>query len=364
MGGFLAFEARDRGGQVLLRSYDAKEYAFPAVRKDGYLQDGNIHSFTVSDPVSGISLTVVEPAAHRAEAANEATLALFVPLALLIPLMIGAVSLITRHAAVPVRELRQQIGAQGGSRLEPIQTARQPVELRPIAGAVDRLTERLRTAANAERSFAANSAHELSLRLGDAMAHMGGLRKGLDGSPAMAHVARVEATLQGLSHFADRLLQLSRAGTTAPPGDVRGNLSPVLKRVVDALGRDGGGAASIVVEDRLKQDLMVAMDPDAFAICVANLLENALLHGGSDLPVQLNIEKDWSLHVINRGAVVSPDQLRGLVDRFASGDTPASGSGLGLAIVDRIMKQSGGSLTLHSPATGAEDGFEAVLHLP
>ena len=138
--------------------------------------------------------------------------------------------------------------------------------------------------------------------------------------------------------------------------------------LLDAILRDFGERitepVTVVVENQLGQDLMVAMDADAFAICIRNLVENAALHGAKGRPIKLIVGQDWTIRVINEGAVVAADRLAVLKDRFVRGGLQPNGSGLGLAIVDRIMRQSDGALELTSPATGQTAGFEAKLILP
>ena len=73
------------------------------------------------------------------------------------------------------------------------------------------------------------------------------------------------------------------------------------------------------------------------------------------------VGKDRSIRVINEGAVVPGEKLSHLTDRFSRGRSRSEGSGLGLAIVKTIVEQAGGTLELRSPATGRNDGFEAII---
>ena len=69
----------------------------------------------------------------------------------------------------PVLRLSRDIAAAAPN-LAPLDISDQPSELRPIAEAVARLVERLRAALDAERAFAANSAHELRTPIAGALA--------------------------------------------------------------------------------------------------------------------------------------------------------------------------------------------------
>src|SRR5690606_12028285 len=103
------------------------------------------------------------------------------------------------------------------------------------------------------------------------------------------------------------------------------------------------------------------LDPDAFAILVRNLIDNALKYGAAHQPVEISLTTNGILRVINAGPVVAPEQLEQLRGRFVRAASDAPGFGLGLAIVDAIVTGVGARLQLQSPATGREDGFEVTV---
>ena len=79
--------------------------------------------------------------------------------------------------------------------------------------------------------------------------------------------------------------------------------------------------------------------------------------------IEVRLEPHGVVRVVNDGPIVPTGGPCGLTQRFARGRTDVAGSGLGLAIVETIMEQSGGRLTLASPAPGRDGGFEARLEL-
>ena len=76
----LAFEVRDKDGQIIVRSRDAEQFALPGKHRPGYVQTPSLLAYTLLDRRSGLTLTLFEPTEHRAEAISEATWALFLPL--------------------------------------------------------------------------------------------------------------------------------------------------------------------------------------------------------------------------------------------------------------------------------------------
>jgi two-component system OmpR family sensor kinase len=103
------------------------------------------------------------------------------------------------------------------------------------------------------------------------------------------------------------------------------------------------------------------IDVDAFGIVTRNLIENAIIHGEPNTPVNISVAGDGSIHIVNECAVLANLTLLEMKKRFTRGNNKASGSGLGLAISDQLVKQMGGTLDLYSPVPGRDTGFEAVL---
>jgi two-component system OmpR family sensor kinase len=101
-----------------------------------------------------------------------------------------------------------------------------------------------------------------------------------------------------------------------------------------------------------------AIDPDAFGILLRNLIENALKYGAADQPVEVSLTDQALLRVVNGGPAVPAPVLQRLTERFVRGSSEASGTGLGLAIAKTIVQGVKARMTLASPATGRDDGFE------
>ena len=98
---------------------------------------------------------------------------------------------------------------------------------------------------------------------------------------------------------------------------------------------------------------------------IANLLDNALAHGGNDVCVAVRSEGGrLILEVLDRGRGIPPEETERLKQPFTRLDQARSGkggSGLGLAIVDRIAQHHGGSFEL-LPRDGG--GLVARVSLP
>ena len=149
---------------------------------------------------------------------------------------------------------------------------------------------------------------------------------------------------------------------TGPTG-VRMNMTPVLEQVVTELKDASGDRAVVHVEDHLEQDLMLAMDPEAFGLALRTLLGKAVQLSAGPPPVRLVINADWTIRVVGRGRAASAAS-GDTGTRFVRVETAAEGSSLGLGIVGGIMADCGGALLVRDAPLERDAGFEAVLHLP
>jgi two-component system OmpR family sensor kinase len=193
--------------------------------------------------------------------------------------------------------------------------------------------------------------------LAGAIAQVQRLQAETKDTEAKARAKDIEATLKRLTRLSERLLQLARAEGGRLRRDAPADLRPVARLVLDDLLRS---AAPGQLELSLPHTpVMSDLDPDAFAILLRNLVENALRHGTPDAVVTVTLDSDGMLSVANAGPVVPANQLAQLTNRFERAENAGAGSGLGLAIVAAIADRTGGSLELSSPRKGGDDGFEA-----
>lgn len=360
---YLTYQVRDREGQVVLHSHDSSTEPFEVSLDAGFSETSSQRIFTVISPDGNYFLQVADAFANRREAIVEAGSALVLPVLILIPASIIAVIVVVRRALQPVQTLRDEIGKKDGGNLAPLATQPFPPELHPIARSVNLLLGRLRSTIDAEREFTANSAHELRTPIAGALAQAQRLRA--DIPPALApRVENIEKSLQHLAHLAEKLLQMSRAEARIGLTDKTSDLIPVLELIIDDMSRTAIGVSRIRFVNRCEGGLCGRIGPDAFGIIIRNLLENALIHSPTKSPVQVFAEADGTIRVVNAGAAVDPVLLPKLTTRFTRGQTAADGTGLGLAIVKSLVEQTGGTLTLSSPATDQQDGFEARVAIP
>jgi len=111
--------------------------------------------------------------------------------------------------------------------------------------------------------------------------------------------------------------------------------------------------------------IMARLDPRRLDVILANLIGNALKHGGSPVRVSVRVEgEELVIEVRDHGPGIPEDVLPHVFDRFykASASRPRSeGSGLGLSIALENAHIHGGEITA---ANSPEGGAVFTLRLP
>jgi two-component system OmpR family sensor kinase len=361
---YLTYQVRDRAGQVLLHSHTASEKPFEAPLKVGFRDGETGRYYTASTPDGAIFVQVKDSAAERQEAMFEGTLALLLPVLLIVPVTVVAVWFVVRRVLSPVETLRAAIGEKDGGNLAAIEAVSLPQELQPILRSVNRLLSRLRAVLAAEREFTSNSAHELRTPIAGALAQTQLLVSELKDAPVRARAQQIEASLQKLTKLTEKLLQLARAEAGIGVSETTFDVADVVGVVVTDFQRASEDAGRIRFRNDFAGQGQREGTADAFAIVLRNLVENALLHGRADEPVEILLTGEGNVRILNGAARLSDAELSTVRKRFSRGKTLAAGSGLGLSIADRLLAQMRASLVLTSPIPGRVDGFQADVMFP
>ncbi|MDO8882697.1 MAG: ATP-binding protein [Pseudotabrizicola sp.] len=358
---FLTYIIRDAQGRILLQSHAADPRDFPDWDGAGFRTSAT-HRFYNEAVLQGtIRMTVAEPLANRARVARDIQMSLGLPLLIVIPLALLAILLVVSASLAPLHRLRTQLAARGARDMSQIAVEDLPAEVAPVADTLNTLLHRLSAAFDAERSFAANAAHELRTPLAGAIAQAQRLQSETSDPAASARAADIEATLKRLTRLSERLMQLARAEGGRLRLETASDLRPVLRLVIGDMARGGDGARLIL--SMADTPVLSDLDPDAFAILARNLADNALRHGMQGAPVHVSLSATGVLQVDNEGPVVPPQSLNDLTARFVRSG-PQMGSGLGLAIVAAIADRTGAELQIDSPRSDRIDGVSVRFHLP
>lgn len=205
--------------------------------------------------------------------------------------------------------------------------------------------------------------HDIRTPLAGAQGYLQLARRAEDPERAARYLEGAERRLAAMRVLVDDLFVYARAtdpfwGPELSPCDLAEAAADALAARYDALTARGWEP-----DVRRGETTSVLAAPDALARVVANLMENALVHGSGAPHVRV---EGTTLTVENPVAPADAarlDQAR-LTERFYQGDPTrnSGGSGLGLAVARALAESMGGTL-----AVGVTDGerpsFSARLEL-
>lgn len=350
-------------GTVAMQQSRLDSDVLSAPLEEGFSETDHFLVYTHMAKSGDYAIQVAETRGGRNEALRETMQALAAPFILvLLPLSLYFVMLVSRRALRPVEALSAEVSGRGARDLSPLDVPDLPKELRPIHRAVDSLLERLRRALEAERSFAANAAHEMRTPIAATLAQTQRLVAEAPEGPLQARARSIERELGRIARVTEKLLELARADGGAIVSAERHDLVPILRAVLSEVA---GDATTDPARWRvnLPSALPCYFDPDAFGLLVRNLVQNASVHGDPTQLIRLDLTEEGVLTLTNGGRVITPQHLARLKTRFERAGAAVLGSGLGLAIASTIAQGAGVPLTLLSPAPGQVDGFCARVDL-
>jgi two-component system osmolarity sensor histidine kinase EnvZ len=280
--------------------------------------------------------------------------------AILLSLGLGALAALTgyviqRHLNQPLQQLtRAARRVSAGETPAPLPTDG-PLEIAAVSRAFNQMTQTLQQAEATRALMLAGISHDIrtpltKLRLAMAMA----MPDGSDSSfvvAAESYLDQIETILQQFMDYAG-----SGEREAAEPGE----LNALIERLAgDFAGLGHEFALSLAVLPA------VAYRPISMMRLLMNLMQNAIVYGGSGLAV-----RSWAtgeavyVAVGDRGKGLSAAELEQLKAPFQRGRNArahSGGTGLGLAIVERITRLHGGSLQFHAREGG---GLEVWVVLP
>jgi signal transduction histidine kinase len=222
---------------------------------------------------------------------------------------------------------------------------------------------RIATLAEAEawgRRFTSDVSHELRTPVAALVSEASVLQEHLAAMPPDARraaellvgdVARLRRLVEDLTNLAS--LDAGREHVRTEPFD--------LATLVDGTVRSRGWDERVLVRS---EPAPVTSDRTRVDRIVANLIGNALDHGGADVVVRVGRDADGaSVEVADNGRGIAPEHLPHVFDRFYRADPARSGpgSGLGLAIARENARLLGGDVEARS-VPGTSSHF--TLRLP
>ncbi|MER7758141.1 HAMP domain-containing sensor histidine kinase [Streptomyces sp. NPDC097619] len=282
--------------------------------------------------------------------------------------------LAARRVLLPVRRLQHGAERVTAGELDTRLDVRGSDELAALtatfnemAATLQRDDAELRRLEGNARRFAADVAHELRTPLAAMSAVTGVLDEDAASGqlpPDTAEaVTLVADETRKLTRMVEDLMEIARFDAGRAP--LRDEETDLLTLLATTLRLRGWTGNPRILLDLPAVPLPVHADTRRIDVVLANLIGNALRHGGPPVTVRARAEGRYAvLTVSDTGPGIPEDALPHVFDRFYKADsarTRSEGSGLGLAIAAENVRLHGGTLTA---TNGPYGGALFTLGLP
>lgn len=307
---------------------------------------------------AGEMLYVGQSYAIRQELTEYLTLHALRPILWSLPLAILLIWLAVTEGLRPLRRLRSQISHRSADQLEPIELRGIPVEIRPLADALNGLMTRLDRALSAERHFAADASHELRTPFAAIRTHAQIAQRSQDPQERDQALAQLIRGIDRASHLISQLLILSRLQQRVSEGEATSSSLAVVAAQVLEDKRPLARAKTIALTLKTPagDDAQAQIPPSPLAILIGNLLDNAIKFSPTNGQVQIMVlarRDHLLLQVLDSGPSIQVADRARVFDRFyRTVGEKALGAGLGLSIVRRICDLYGAEIELLDADSG------------
>ncbi|MHA7304438.1 sensor histidine kinase [Arthrobacter sp. TMN-49] len=262
--------------------------------------------------------------------------------------------LLARWIARPVRQLRTAVDKLDASAGKLDVNVRGVAELTGLVEAFNAANHRLQgtlaelTAKEAaSQRFVADVSHEIRtpvtamVAMADVLEHGGG-----DPETVQEAAAVTARAARRMHRLTEDLLEISRFDAAQNTVHAeKFEVAAQLQQLLEARGLEH------CVEVDIQGALPFVTDPRRFELIVANLLTNAMAHGGTPIGVRAHRDGEHLVvEVTDCGPGVSAESAQHLFERFYKTDTSRhrGGTGLGLSIALENARLLGGTLELRS----------------
>lgn len=244
---------------------------------------------------------------------------------------------------------------------------RGPKEMKQLAGAFDRMFERLEKVFDAERQFTSDASHELRTPTAIILAECDrAKRKAKTPEDYRESIDNISEQGKRMSALIDELLGITRLqqGTERYPlskGDLSEFVTLSCEEFVPADDR------GIRMETEIDPGIECSFNASLMSRVIYNLLQNAYKYGRDNGYVRLSLSREDSdavIRVKDNGIGIKKEDLDKIWQRFWQADSSRGsegGNGLGLAMVKEIAELHGGSVTAESTEGR---GSEFIFRIP
>ncbi len=315
----------------------------------------------------GERIAVAQEAGLRDEIALNGALRTVMPFLVLVPVLLLVVADLIRKMFRPIATLSREVDRRAEQDLHPLEDSHLPVEVRPLAVAINRLLARVGHAMDTQRRFVADAAHELRSPLTALSLQAERLADAEMSEPARQRLSVLRQGIERGRKLLDQLLALARAQSVSDQPDSPLSVRGVYRRVLEEfMPLAEARQIDIGVEGGLDAQVSVS-ELDMLAI-VRNLVDNAIRYTPEGGRVDLSVVSSGGravLRIRDSGPGIPPAERKRVFDPFyRTLGCEQTGSGLGLSIVKTIADRTGIEVCLDSSDMAGQCGLCVSLVMP
>ncbi|WGI25437.1 ATP-binding protein [Halomonas alkaliantarctica] len=346
--------------RLLLRSASAPEQPL-AQQPVGYstltvgAHDWRVYVLEVPD--SSNRVVVSEREDVRGELIRAVALRTLLPDLIGLPLLTALLWWSIGWGLVPLSRMAEQIRNRDPHNLQPLTLSPLPQELDTIAGALNRLLERIRIMRVREKRFIADAAHELRTPLAVLDLHAQNALTADDIEDRQEALNHLRGGVARATRLVTQLLTLARL-EPEEESQPEYRTSQLLSEVRETLAKLSPLAAEreqqLLLNADEQENWTVLEEPGAIETLVQNIVGNAIQHSPHQSVISITLTttpQGFQLMVDDQGPGIPINERKKVVERFQRAG-PSAGSGLGLSIVERLVTRHGGTLQLDEAPSG------------
>jgi len=277
---------------------------------------------------------------------------------LLVLVLLGLTSLIvmfiSSRLSRPIRELIEQTQKVTSGEIETIEILKHPGtrELSLLSNSFAEMSQTLHERSQYIQQFASHVSHEFKTPLTSMQGSLELLEEHKDDMPEeqrQRFLDNLQDDTERLKNLVNRLLEQARADsltTSTETTNLLKTLNILKSRYTDS---------KLKIEyDESNTDVDSAIASNALESILANLFDNSLQHGATNISIntqQKNGRLEISIH--DNGSGISQANQKKIFTPFFTTRRESGGTGLGLGIIESILKASNGTIDNISVEKGA-----------
>ena len=346
--------------QLLLRSATAPEAPL-AQQPIGYstltVDEHDWRVYVLEVPDSSNRVIVSEREDVRGELIRAVALRTLLPDLIGLPLLSALLWWTIGWGRAPLSRMAEQIRSRDPHNLQPLTLSPLPHELDTIAGALNRLLERIRIMRVREKRFIADAAHELRTPLAVLDLHAQNALTADNLEDRQEALSHLRGGVARATRLVTQLLTLARLDPeeeSQPEYRTTNLLSEVRETLAKLSPLAAEHEQQLLLNADEQAEWLTLEEPGAIETLVQNLVGNAIQHSPNQSAISITLATTttgFQLIVDDQGPGIPLNERKKVVERFQRAG-PSAGSGLGLSIVERLVTRHGGTLQLEDAPSG------------